>query len=141
MNDSKGAFWDDLAEDLKDPEFRKEYVKESVRIATIDRMVNELDQLREEASLSKAKLARAMNAEPAAIRRIFSAHHVNPTLGTLAEIAAALGMRVTLEPLDKSERASITEPLRGAESVNTKALAKSLTQFRSAKTKKDRVHV
>jgi hypothetical protein len=41
------AFWDDLARDLRDPEFLREYVAESVRIATIDRIVNELDAARE----------------------------------------------------------------------------------------------
>lgn len=30
------AFWDDLARDLEDPEFLREYVAESMRIATID---------------------------------------------------------------------------------------------------------
>jgi hypothetical protein len=34
------------------------------------------------------------------VRRLFSAGHVHPTLGTLAEVAAALGMRVVLEPLE-----------------------------------------
>lgn len=34
---SRGAFWDDLAEDLKDPEFLRTYIVESIRIATMDR--------------------------------------------------------------------------------------------------------
>lgn len=36
----QGLFWDDLARDLEDPEFLREYVVESVRIATVDRIVN-----------------------------------------------------------------------------------------------------
>lgn len=103
-------FWDDLARDLKDPEFLREYVCESVRIATIDSVVNSLDEAREAAGLSKAELARAISAEPAVIRRLFSASGVNPTLGTLAEVAAALGMRITLEPLPLDERKAVTEP-------------------------------
>jgi ribosome-binding protein aMBF1 (putative translation factor) len=95
-----GMFWDDLARDVEDPQFLREYVTQSIRIATIDRIVNELDAAREAAGLSKAELARAINSEPATVRRLFSAGHVNPTLGTLAEVAAALGMRVVLEPLD-----------------------------------------
>src|SRR5215469_12363694 len=105
------VFWDDLLEDLKDPQFLREYVAESIRIATIDQIVNELDAAREAAGLSKAGLARAISSEPATVRRLFSAGHVNPTLGTLAEVAAALGMRVVLEPLGDGDRKHITWPL------------------------------
>lgn len=52
------AFWDDLAHDLEDPEFLREFVVESMRIATIDEVVNALDDAREAAGLSKAELAR-----------------------------------------------------------------------------------
>ena len=101
MTTGRSIFWDDLASDLQDPESLREYVAESMRIATIDRIVNELDVARAAAGLSKADLARAISAEPAAVRRLFSSSHVNPTLGTLAEVAAALGMRVVLEPLGR----------------------------------------
>jgi len=128
-----GAFWDDLARDLQDPEFLREYVVESVRIATIDSVVNALDDAREAAGLSKAELARAISAEPAVIRRLFSANGVNPTLGTLAEVAAALGMRVTLEPLAAPERKTLTEPLLEGHAANTKQLAKHLSTLRSTR--------
>src|SRR5260370_25957204 len=115
MDTGSSVFWEDPAEDLEDPPFLREYVAESVRIATIDRIVNELDAAREAAGLSKAELARAINSEPATVRRLFSAGHVNPTLGTLAEVAASLGMRVVLEPLEPDERRQITEwTLRGS---------------------------
>ncbi len=126
-------FWKDLAEDLKDPEFLREYVRESVRIATIDQLVNALDDAREAAGLSKAELARAISAEPAVVRRLFSAGHVNPTLGTLAEVAAALGMRITLEPLNKTDREKVTEPLLEGRTPNTRALAKHVTAMREGK--------
>lgn len=38
-----GAFWDDLARDLEDPDFLREYVAESMRIATIDRVLTASD--------------------------------------------------------------------------------------------------
>ena len=46
MGVGRSVFWDDLASDLEDPEFLREYVAESIRIATIDRIVNELDTAR-----------------------------------------------------------------------------------------------
>lgn len=130
MTDKQSLFWKDLARDLEDPEFLRDYVLESIRIATIDGLVNELDGAREAAKLSKAALARAISAEPAAMRRLFSAGHVNPTLGTLAEVAAALGMRVTLEPLATAERNEVTKPLLEGHSADTKALAQRLATMR-----------
>ncbi|WP_330185989.1 helix-turn-helix domain-containing protein (plasmid) [Nocardia sp. NBC_01503] len=95
----QSVFWDDLAEDLKDPDFLREFVLESVRIKTVDSILNMLDQAREQSQLSKAALARAASIEPAAVRRLLSARG-NPTLHTVSELAAALGLRLTLEPLD-----------------------------------------
>jgi transcriptional regulator with XRE-family HTH domain len=126
----RSMFWDDLTQDLKDPQFQREYVAQSIRIATIDRIVNELDGAREAAGLSKAELARAINSEPATVRRLFSAGHVNPTLGTLAEVAAALGMRVVLEPLDADDRKRITEPLLEGSTQDPGVLARRLEAIR-----------
>jgi len=47
--------------------------------------------------------------------------HVNPTLGTLAEVAAALGMRLIFEPLDAGEQRQITPNRRGAAAPATGA--------------------
>ena len=124
------AFWDDLAQDLQDPEFLRDYVVESVRIATIDRLVNALDEAREAAGLTKAELARAIGAEPASIRRLFASGNSNPTLGTLAEVASALGMQVTLTPLPAAERRKITQPLLQGRVADPKALAEHLVAVR-----------
>lgn len=130
MSSEHSAFWDDLVEDLKDPEFLREYVRESIRIETIDQVVNTLDEAREAAGLSKAALARSISAEPAVVRRLFSASRANPTLGTLAELAAALGMRVTLEPLPAAEQQYVTAPLLEGECADTEALAKHVAGMR-----------
>jgi DNA-binding phage protein len=135
MTSPPSTFWDDLAEDLRDPEFLREYVRESVRIATIDQLLNALDVRRAAAGLSKAGLARAISAEPAVVRRLFSAGHVNPTIGTLAEVAAALGMRVTLEPLAAEERRQVTQPLLEGRAADRKALAKHVAAMRLRREK------
>jgi DNA-binding phage protein len=118
METSRSGLWDDLR-DLEDPEFLREYVMESVRTSTIDQVVNALNEARKAAGLSKAALARAIRAEPAAIRRLFSADQVNPTLGTLSELAAALGMRITVEPLPVAEGEDVTAPLPQGRSADT----------------------
>jgi transcriptional regulator with XRE-family HTH domain len=124
------VFWEDLSHDLEDPQFLREYVAQSVRIATIGRIVNELDAAREVAGLSKAELARAINSEPATVRRLFSAGHVNPTLGTLAEVAAALGLRVVLEPLEDGDRERITGSLLEGSTDDPQVLARRLDAMR-----------
>lgn len=127
------AFWDDLAEDLKDPVFMREFIVESIRIAAVDSAVNKLDEAREAAGLSKAALARAINMDPATMRRLFSGGATNPTLGTLAEVAAVLGMRVTLEALPESDQAQVTRPLLDGCSVDPRRLANYLTTMRQPK--------
>lgn len=95
-----------------DPQTVRKYVRESVRAATIETIVRLLDETRMAAGLSKADVARAIAAEPATVRRLLSSSEVNPTLGTLAEVAAALGLRVSLEPLAPVDVRAITAPLR-----------------------------
>lgn len=124
------AFWDDLARDLVDPEFLREYVVESMRIATIDAVVNAIDDAREAAGLSKAELARSIQKEPATIRRLFSSDNSNPTLGTLAEVAAAVGLRITVEPISEAERQQITTPLLEGRVVDSRKLAEHLDTLR-----------
>jgi transcriptional regulator with XRE-family HTH domain len=130
MGVGRSVFWDDLASDLEDPDFLREYVAESIRIATIDRIVNELDTARAAAGLTKAGLAHAIGAEPATVRRLFSSSHVNPTLGTLAEVAAALGMRVVLEPLGAKDQEQITRPLVEGSTDDPRALARWIDELR-----------
>jgi DNA-binding phage protein len=103
-----------LADRLHDPEFARHHAVETARIAVIDAVINQLDELREASGLTKAGLARAIGSEPSVVRRLLSAHAVNPTLATVAEVAAALGMKVTLEPMSKEERKRITEPMRAS---------------------------
>lgn len=133
MSDAGTVFWRDLARDLQDPEFLREYVVESLRIATIDRIVNALDQAREAAGLSKAELARAIGSQPAVIRRLFTSQTASPTLGTLAEVAGALGMRVTLTPMDETERKDVTQSLLAGHASDPEGLAKHLAELRESK--------
>jgi DNA-binding phage protein len=124
------VFWDDLARGLEDPIFLREYITESVRIATTDAIINALDDARESAGLSKAEVARTIGAEPATIRRLFSSTSANPTLGTLAEVAAALGLRISIEPLPAEDHDAVTKPLRTGKP--TKSTVERVKQMRRA---------
>ena len=99
-----GAVWSYLNDNLHDDDFRRQYQLESIRIAAIDRLINALDEHRVAQELSKADLARAIGKTPETLRRLLTADHPNPTLGTVIEIAAALGLKVTVEPMSEQER-------------------------------------
>ena len=59
-----------LARRLEDPEFRAEYERQQREIAGIDAVVHELDALRARHGMTKAQLARAIDKNPAAVRRL-----------------------------------------------------------------------
>jgi transcriptional regulator with XRE-family HTH domain len=132
MGTAPTTYWDDLVEDLKDPEFLRAYITESLRVETIDRLVNDLDEARTALGLSKAELARAISAEPAVIRRLLSTGHRNPTIGTVAEVAAALGYKVALVPMEDGEREAYAETLRAGTAKDPEELARTIENKRAA---------
>ena len=136
MTTAKSQFWTDLNLDLEDPEFRAEFVLRSVRIQTVDHVINALDDARMSKELSKAELARAVGADPAAVRRLFAAHG-NPTLNTLSDLAAALGLRITIEPMPQTEAQAVagvlvaqTKPKPGAKALRRKGNRESAAPVR-----------
>jgi transcriptional regulator with XRE-family HTH domain len=130
----RSVFWDDLSHDLEDPEFRREFVLASVRIATVDRVIGALDEARESKGLTKADLARTIGAEPAVVRRLFSAGNANPTLGTLAAVAAALGFKVTIEPLADPAEHQVEAALRENDGIDLATLSDHLIGLRAPAT-------
>jgi DNA-binding XRE family transcriptional regulator len=92
-----------LARRLEDPEFTAEYERQRRAISAIDEIVNRLDALRVEHDLSKAELARAIDKNPASVRRLLTAKG-NPELATVVAIADALDADVVVVPRKKSSR-------------------------------------
>jgi len=84
-------------ERLQDPEFRQEYDAARRQIDQVDAIVRALDQLRIDAGLPKAELARRIGKNPAAVRRLFNSD-ANPELGTIAAMAVALNAEIKIVP-------------------------------------------
>jgi DNA-binding phage protein len=99
-----GTFWEDLNRNLEGDKFRRHFVLASHRIATVDALINQLDARREAYGLSKAELARAADKSPEAIRRLLTVKNPNPTLRTVVELAAALGLQVSFQPIADAEQ-------------------------------------
>jgi len=83
---------------LADPQGRSDYVNTVREIEMVDTLVRSLDARRIELGISKAELSRRIAREPSTVRRLFTAGGANPEIVFLAEIAEAVGMRITLEP-------------------------------------------
>jgi len=92
-----------LARLLEDPELKAEYERQRRAISAIDEIVNRLDALRVARDLSKAELARAIDKNPASVRRLLTAKG-NPELATVVAIADALDADVVVVPRKKSSR-------------------------------------
>lgn len=109
-----GAFWERHETRARDAGYAREYAGELARVRAIDSVVNALDEHRIAAGLSKAALARAIGSDPSVVRRLLTASTSNPTLSTVAEVAAVLGLKVSLIPMDDDERTEVTEPMLSA---------------------------
>jgi DNA-binding phage protein len=97
-----------------DPECARHRASETIRIASLKDIVAQLNDAREASNLTKSRLARAIGSDPSVVGRFLSAHTENPTLATVVEVAAALGLKICLVPMSAEERARITEPMLSA---------------------------
>lgn len=86
-----------LAERLEDPDFRAEYERSQREIAQVDTIMQVLDELRADAGLSKATLARSIGRNPASVRRWFTSE-VNPELKIVVAMADALDAEILIRP-------------------------------------------
>ncbi len=83
---------------LADDATRAEYERTRREIEQIDTVIRSLDELREDAGMSKAELARRVGRNPASIRRLFTAEQVRPELPLIISIANALDASVEVKP-------------------------------------------
>lgn len=97
---------------MKDPEYRAAYEAARTRIDQIDAVLRALDERREALNLTKAELGRRAGIKPAAIRRLFSAEHPNPTLDTVVALAGVLDLE--LRPTPRKRAAAVTGARFGA---------------------------
>lgn len=88
---------------MEDPEFRAEYERARREIDQVDSVIRQLDQLREEAGLTKAELARHIGRDPSSIRRLFTAK-ANPELLLVASIAEDLSAEIRIVPRKSKSR-------------------------------------
>jgi DNA-binding XRE family transcriptional regulator len=85
------SYYDQQRHDwLADEGTRAEYERARHEIEQIDAVIRSLDELRVDAGMSKAELARRVGRNPASIRRLFTAEQARPELPLIISIANAL---------------------------------------------------
>ena len=82
---------------LADDATRAEYERARGEIEQIDTVIRSLDELRQDAGMSKAELARRVGRNPASIRRLFTAEQARPELPLIISIANALDANVEIK--------------------------------------------
>ena len=120
---SRSVFWDDVELQLEDPGFRRHFILEQNRIETVDRVMNLIMDTLERSGTSRADVARAVGAHASAIRRLLNrgTSGLNPTLETLADVAAVLGFQVELVPMDRQTRRKVTDQLMQSSLAQSRA--------------------
>jgi DNA-binding XRE family transcriptional regulator len=85
---------------LADEDAHAEYERARQEIEQIDAVIRSLDELRVDAGMSKAELARRVGRNPASIRRLFTAEQARPELPLIISIANALdaGIEIRRRP-------------------------------------------
>jgi DNA-binding XRE family transcriptional regulator len=107
------SYYDRRRQDwLADEDTRAEYKRARREIEQIDAVIRSLDELRENAGMSKAELARRVGRNPASIRRLFTAEQARPELPLIVSIANALDASIEIKP--RSRRSSGKRRKRGA---------------------------
>lgn len=113
MPEATTGRWAEMRERIvKTPELRQQYERTKHTITSTRQVLMEIDDERQRAGLSKAELARRIGMTPSVIRRLFSSKSSNPSLGTVINMAGALGMEIELKPAKQNGDTSV-DMLRG----------------------------
>ena len=107
MPTRKAAFDRYVDEQKKSPTFAAEYERVGAEILAVDDLIRLIDAERVDLGMSKADLARKVSTTPAAMRRLLTSGEANPTITTVLDVLAAVGMRLTLLPNSASKPASV----------------------------------
>jgi len=86
-----------IAEEFRNPEFRREYTEELQRL----RLAEQIAQARRKAGLTQRQLAQRMGTSQPVVSRLERLEYAGYTLSSLFNVASALGrsLRVSLDPI------------------------------------------
>ncbi len=95
------------AESLENAAYRRAALLEAIQIATVETIIDELDAAREALLISKEALARSISTQSSVVRRLFNSPDASPTLSNIARVAAGVGMRIAVVPMEPEEQETV----------------------------------
>lgn len=104
LNRAGAVFEHDLERELADPEARALFERELAKANAIATLLQTIEQARARRRLTKAEVARRVGSERSAISRLLAGKNANPTLNTLADLAAALDLEIELRVTERPAR-------------------------------------
>jgi ribosome-binding protein aMBF1 (putative translation factor) len=106
---SRGALFDHwLKKKLKNPEFKRHYQTEGIKL----RIGIRIAELRNKAGLTQSELAKKIGVSQGFIAQLEMADTENYEIKTLKRIASAIGMTLVIGFINKSELKHRTTPVR-----------------------------
>ncbi len=121
MASTKTGFDKWVTKKLESPSFAKAHHEARKHVEAVDAIVRSLDAVREQSGITKAELARSIDAKPEIVRRLFTKAGANPTLETVVQIAAALGLELKLVPVAPNRVTAKSKPRRSKEAAQAVA--------------------
>jgi DNA-binding phage protein len=91
------AFDNYLDQQLADPEFKVGFERKLATLQSFVKLMKAMDRARESRNLSKREVAERMGRQPSAVSRLLCGKGPNPTLETIADLADALDLTVSIE--------------------------------------------
>ncbi len=99
-------------ERMKKPGFARAYERARAEIDSVDEVMRVLDAARAEREMSKAELARRIDASPVVVRKLLTQPSVNPSFQLVSRLANAVGLRLVLEPAARPSAAKAKKSRR-----------------------------
>jgi ribosome-binding protein aMBF1 (putative translation factor) len=93
-----------LDEQLADSEFRAGFERELAKVKSVASILIAIETARAEKGIPKAEVARRMDRQPSAVRRLLSGKGANPTLDTVVDLADAVGLELDIRIQDQPKR-------------------------------------
>jgi len=124
MAEAKGRWAQIRERRLNTPELREQYENAKRELMLTRQMLMQIDEQRRAAGLSKAALARSIEANPATLRRMFTAPTANPSMRTVFRLLVALGMELEVKRVRPPKAALFAQKARAASIAEPKSAAR-----------------
>jgi DNA-binding Xre family transcriptional regulator len=99
-----------LERQLGDPEFKSAFEHKLANLQSFVELMHAMERAREERKLSKREVAERMGRHPSAVSRLLTGEGPNPTLETIAELADALDLVVSIQVKRRPKHSNSATP-------------------------------